>query len=238
MLTGQGDETVAVLAMKEGASDYLVKGNLTPVSLKKAILNCIEGKDSMKTVSNNLKIKPENQSSSPNWYKKKKAELISEIQLLKEKLESSSGIDPLTGLPNRTNMLDKLRYEKCRFERNRKPFSLIMADIDDFSVIHKSYDAKTANNILVQVGKFLDLNSRKQDVVSYWGKERFLLLLPDTELDGGTILIEKLCKKVEAREFSHSNQAIHITMSFRIGAYDGETMTIEDCIQEADECLL
>jgi diguanylate cyclase len=202
------------------------------------MLDCDEEKSSMRPVANDLKIKSGNTPSNPNWKRKKKAELISEIHLLKEKLESSYGIDSFTGLPDRKNMLDKLTYEKCRFERNKKPFSLIMADIDDFSVIHESYDAKTANDTLAQVGKLLDLNSRKQDVVSHWGKERFLLLLPETGLDGATILIEKLCKKVAAGEFSPPDQAIPISMSFRAGAYDDETMTIEDCILEADGCLL
>lgn len=205
------------------------------MNINRIIFDGVEEKGPMKTVANDLEIKTGGKSSSPNWNKKKKAELISEIQLLKEKLKSSSGIDPLTGLPDRNNMQDKLRYEKCRFERNKKPFALIMADIDDFSVILESYEAKTTNNTLAQVGKFLDLNSRKQDVVSHWNRERFLLLLPETGLDGATVLIEKLCKKVEAGEFYHLDQAI--TMSFRAGAYDDETMTIEDCILEADGCL-
>lgn len=185
-----------------------------------------------------MKIKSGNKSSGRNWNKKKKAELISEIQTLKEKLESSSGIDPFTGLPNRKNMLDKLHYEKYRFERNKKPFSLIMADIDDFSVIHESYDAKTTKDILAQVGELLDLNSRKQDVVSHWGRERFLLLLPETGLEGATVLIEKLCKKVETGEFPHPDEAVPITMSFRAGVYDDETIAIKECIEQADECLL
>ncbi len=175
--------------------------------------------------------------ASLHWNKKKRVELISEIHLLKEQLESSYGIDPLTELPNRTNMLEKLRYEKCRFERNKRPFSLIMADIDNFAIIQEAYDAKTTNSILTQVGKFLNLNSRKQDVVSHWGGERFLFLLPETPLDGATVLIEKLCKKVATGEFSHPGQSIPITMSFRVGTYDDETMTIEDCILEVDGCL-
>jgi diguanylate cyclase (GGDEF)-like protein len=237
MLTGQGDETVAVLAIKEGATNYLVKGALTPASLKGTILDCVERKNSPKPLAKNLPIQPANQPSSPNLRKKKKAELISEILLLKEKLESSYGIDPFTGLPDRKNMLDKLTYEKCRFERNKKPFSLIMANIDDFSVPHDSRDANATHGILAQIGKFLDLNSRKQDVVSYWGGERFLLLLPETGLDGATTLIEKLCRKVEAGEICHSDRANPITMSFRIGAYDDETVDIEECIEQADACF-
>ncbi|GJL78645.1 MAG: diguanylate cyclase response regulator [Nitrospinaceae bacterium] len=229
MLTGQGDETVAVLAMKEGASNYLVKGALTPASLKTNLFHCIKISGSANSVG---------ALSKADWNKKKKVELISEIQNLKEKLETSSGIDPLTGLPNRTNMLGKLHYEKCRFERNKKPFSMIMADIDNFSVIHQSYDARKVNEVMAQTGKFLDFNSRKQDVVSYWGKERFLLLLPETGLEGATVLIEKLCAKIESGGFPHPDQTIPVTMSFRAGAYSDETMEIEDCILEADGCLM
>ena len=191
----------------------------------------------MNTASSYLEIQPEISPSTTYWKKKKKADLILEIQTLKKKLKSSSGTDPVTGLPNRNYMLDKLRHEKSRFERNKKSFSLIMADIDDFSLIHESYGAKTANDTLARVGKFLDLNSRKQDVVSHWGRERFLLLLPETELEGATVLIEKLCKKIETGDFPHPDRAIPISMSFNIGVYDDETVAIEECIEQADACL-
>lgn len=234
MLTGQGDETVAVLAMKEGASNYLTKGVLTPASLKATILSCVDER-ALKKEQN---LNSGGNSSSSNLNKKKKVELISEIQTLKEKLNTSPGTDPLTGLPNRKSMLEKLHYEKCRFERNKKVFSMIMADIDDFSVIQKSYDTQKKNDIMAQIGKFLDQNSRKQDVVCYWGQERFLLLLPETGLEGATVLIEKLCKKIESDGFSHSEGSPPITMSFRAGAYDDASMSIEECIQEADKCLM
>jgi len=222
MLTGQGDETVAVLAMKEGARDYLVKDVLTPASLKRTILNCIEASE---------------KSARSNWGKRKKADLISEIQTLEKKLESSSGIDALTGLPNRTSMLQKLYYEKSRFDRNRKPFSMVLADIDDLNILCESHGPQAGNEIRVQVGKWLDFNSRKLDIVCYWAKKRFVLLLPETDLNGAGLFIEKLCVRVEQERFTLNGREISLTMSFSAGTYDDANLKIEDCIQQADECL-
>jgi len=223
MLTGQGDETIAVLAMKEGARDYLAKDVLTPASLKGTILNCIEGPG-----------KP----SAPDWEKKKKVDLISEIQTLEKKLASASGIDVLTGLPNRKSMLEKLHHEKSRFDRNKKSFSMVMADIDDLNILHDSHGLQAGKEILAQVGKWLDFNSRKQDIVCHWGKKRFVLLLPETDLEGAHIFIERLCAKAEQEKFTLSDREISLTMSFSCGAYDDANLKIEDCIQQADECLI
>jgi len=164
--------------------------------------------------------------------------LISEIQTLEKKLASSLGINALTGLPNRRSMLEKLHYEKCRFERNGKPFSMVMADIDDLNILRESHGPQAGNEILTQVGKWLDFNSRKQDVVCHWGKKRFVLLLPETDLKGASLFIEKLCKKVEQEKFTLHGREIGLTMIFSAGVYDNADLKIEDCIQQADECLI
>jgi diguanylate cyclase (GGDEF)-like protein len=223
MLTGQGDETVAVLAMKEGAKDYLVKNILTPASLKATILKCIDGSG-----------KP----STPDLGNKEKVELISEIQTLREKLESSLIIDALTGLPNRRAMLEKLRHEKYRFERNQKPFAMVMADIDDLYNLQESHGPKAGNEILTQVSTWLEVNSRRQDIICHWGKKRFVLLLPETDLGGASRFIEKLCAKVEQDKFTLNGSKMGLTMSFSAGVYDDANMNIEECIQQADECLI
>jgi diguanylate cyclase (GGDEF)-like protein len=223
MLTGQGDETVAVLAMKEGARDYLSKDILTPASLKGSILKSIV---------------PANQPAGSSWENKKKVELISEIQSLERRLASSQGIDTLTGLPNRRSMVEKLDYEKRRFERNGKPFAMVIADIDDLYSLCDQHGQEAENDILDQVGQWLDSNSRKQDIVCHWGKKRFVLMLPETELPGASFFIEKLCTKVESNDFTLNGQATNLTMSFSVGVYDNASLKIEDCVQQADEGLL
>jgi len=223
MLTGQGDETVAVLAMKEGARDYLIKDVLTPASLKGTILNCVEGSGKL---------------CGPEWDKKKKIDLISEIRSLKKRLAVSSGPDDAwTGLPNRQNMLERLHYEKFRFERNKQPFAMVMADIDDLTRLQASQGAEAENEILTQVGEWLNFNSRRQDIVCHWGKKRFVLLLPETGLGGASFFIKKLCAKVERDTFTLNGRDLGLTLSFSVGVYDDVNLKIEDCIQQADECL-
>jgi diguanylate cyclase (GGDEF)-like protein len=222
MLTGQGDETVAVLAMKEGARDYLSKDILTPASLKGTILKCLEGPG---------------KSSSVDWDKMKKVDLISEIQSLEKRLASSSGIDALTGLPNRRSMLEKLHYEKCRFERNQQPFAMVMADIDKLNTLCEAHGQETRNEILTLVSKWLDDNSRKQDIVCHWGNNRFVLLLPETDLAGVRLFIEKLCAKVEQDEFILNGRETGLNLNFSVGVYDDASLKMEDCIQQADECF-
>jgi diguanylate cyclase (GGDEF)-like protein len=222
MLTGQGDETVAVLAMKEGARDYLSKDILTPASLKGTILKCIAG--------------PE-KTSDLDLEKMKKGELISEIQSLEKRLASSSGIDALTGLPNRRSMLEKLHYEKCRFERNQQPFAMVMADIEELNSLSESHGQEAKNEILTQVGKWLDWNTRRQDIACHWGNKRFVLLLPETDSEGARLFIEKLCARVEQDKFMLNGQEISLSLSFSVGVYDDANLKMEDCIQQADECL-
>lgn len=222
MLTGQGDETVAVLAMKEGARDYLSKDILTPASLKGTILKCVTASE-----------KP----SDLDWGKMKKGELISEIQSLEKRLASSSGIDALTGLPNRRSMLEKLHYEKCRFERSQQPFAMVMADVEELDTLYRSQRQESKNEILAQVGKWLDWNSRRQDIACHWGNNRFVLLLPDTDSEGARLFIEKLCSKVEQDRFILQGQEISLSLSFSVGVYDDARLKMEDCIQQADECL-
>jgi diguanylate cyclase (GGDEF)-like protein len=220
MLTGQGDETVAVLAMKEGAQDYLSKDILTPANLKGTILKSLASS------------RPPARS---NWENKKKDELISKIQALEKKLAASTAIDALTGLLNRQSMLEKLDYEKCRFERNQKSFAMVIADIDDLYSLCDPYGQEAENEILIQVGQWLDSNSRRQDIVCHWGKRRFVLLLPETEIQGASFFIETLCEKIESNKFTLHGREINLTMSFSIGIYDNARLKIEDCIQQADD---
>jgi len=228
MLTGQGDETVAVLAMKEGAGNYLVKSHLTANSLKKALLDAVS--------TNGHEDTPWDARQDPNG--ERSNAMFQEIQILRKKLESAPGIDPVTRLPNRANMVEKIHHEKFRFERSHKPFSLIMADIDDFQSIQDILSSEATNHILAQIGRMLDTNSRKQDIVGRWGGGRFVLILPETDLNGAAVVLEKFCRLVELIKFDYQDRETLLTMSFKAGVYDDATVEIEQCIRLADEYLL
>jgi diguanylate cyclase (GGDEF)-like protein len=105
--------------------------------------------------------------------------------------KTGSRTDPLTKLSNRRDMLEKIEFERIRFERSKRPFVFILCDIDKFKNFNDEYGHKTGDFVLVSIAKLMLETMRKQDQVCRWGGEEFLLLLPETEFEGGGILAEK-----------------------------------------------
>ena len=159
-----------------------------------------------------------------------------DLEKAHRELELSANTDPLTRLLNRRGMADKLDNEKFRFERNKKPFSIVLCDIDHFKRINDNYGHDAGDYILREVANLLNAVSRKPDTFCRWGGEEFLALLPETDLKGGAILAEKLRTTIEEQQFVFNNNSIPVTLSFGLSEFD-ETMTIDTCIKMADRCL-
>jgi len=162
---------------------------------------------------------------------------VTELRGLKEKYEESSKTDHLTNLPNRRCMREKLEYEKFLFKRNKRPFVIFIADIDYFKKINDTYGHEAGDKVLVRVAQILKSNLRKTDGVCRWGGEEFLAMLPESGLQGGILLAEKLRSKIESEVFIYSTFKIAVTMSFGVSVYDHGTLDLNRCIKRADENL-
>ena len=143
-------------------------------------------------------------------------------------------------MSNRRNLLEKLNYEAKRFERNKKPFSIILADIDKFKSINDTYGHGGGDYILVEIANLLTRNSRDQDIVSRWGGEEFLILLPETDASGAKNLAEKYRQIINSHNFHFDENQISVTMSFGVNTMlnneESKNVT-ETVIKRADNCL-
>ena len=153
-----------------------------------------------------------------------------------KKLELLARTDPLTQLSNRRDILEKIKYEKRRFSRSEKPFAIIICDIDDFKSINDRFGHDTGDEVLKTLANIMCMNVRKQDTVSRWGGEEFLLLLPQTDIDGGLILAEKIRVKVKSKEFNFLGKNIHVSITMGLSIYK-ESKTIDETINQADQAL-
>jgi len=153
-----------------------------------------------------------------------------------ETLEIIATTDPLTTLLNRREMLKRMEYERVNFERNQLPFSIIIADIDFFKKVNDTYGHDCGDHVLASVADILKENARKQDSISRWGGEEFLLMLPETDSNGAAILAEKLRIKIGESIFSTDTAEVKITMTFGISVFKGNE-ALDKLISKADVAL-
>ena len=144
--------------------------------------------------------------------------------------------DPLTRLANRRRMRDLLDGERVRFQRKHAPFAVVIADVDDFKRINDERGHDCGDLVLVTIAQVLKEALRAQDSVGRWGGEEFLILLPDTDLDGAAVVAEKLRAAVEKASLAFDGQSLKVTMTFGIATHAG-TASVDDCVRRADEAL-
>jgi diguanylate cyclase (GGDEF)-like protein len=161
---------------------------------------------------------------------------IFERKRIEEKLAQAATTDSLTGLMNRGAMLDQLRYHVSRYSRNRISFVILLIDLDNFKDINDTHGHDVGDQVLKEVGEDLRRSTRSQDLVSRWGGEEFLILLPDTDLNGGRVLAEKVRKSAAEKGFSAGASALHLTVSIGVSEYR-EGLSLERCIKDADTAL-
>lgn len=151
-------------------------------------------------------------------------------------LEIVAMTDPLTGLHNRRAISEHLRHEAIRSERENVPFVILLADLDFFKEINDSRGHDVGDQVLVEMAVRLRSSVRAQDIVSRWGGEEFMILLPGTDLDGGLVLAEKIRRNVSDEPYYVGGKEIRLTASIGVSAFSPE-ITLDGCIRAADQAL-
>jgi len=184
----------------------------------------------------NLEIKIEERTAELVDLNSKLLQEISERKNAEAMLERAATSDPLTGILNRRAMLEQLKHQEARYHRNKDPFVILLIDLDHFKNVNDTYGHDAGDKALIEVAEHLLKNTRNQDVVSRWGGEEFLILLPDTGLQGGSVLAEKVRQDIQAHDFTAGEKSVRLTLSMGIAAYR-EGMTLTGCIKAADAAL-
>jgi len=166
-----------------------------------------------------------------------KSTRLAEIELRRanKRWERLAAIDDLTQLLNRRHMINRLESEMGRYKRNSKPFTLVLADIDDFKAINDLYGHDCGDFVLQNVSNMLRSCLRRQDLVARWGGEEFLILLPETGLHAGRLVAEKLRAKLGAKSLYYKGFKIDPTMTYGVSLYTGGS--IDRAITYADRAL-
>jgi len=163
------------------------------------------------------------------------AQIVS-MQYNMERLELISKTDSLTGLYNRRYIIEKLENEFINYKQTKKNFALILADIDHFKNINDSFGHDCGDQILKTVAKNLQDAVQEQGMVSRWGGEEFLILLPETEIEDARILADKIRKFIEEEIIEYNGIQVSITLTFGVTVNE-DYEKIDDTIKKADDAL-
>ena len=141
--------------------------------------------------------------------------------------------DRLTGVYNRVKLDDDIAYAIKRARRSDTPFSIILLDLDHFKQVNDSFGHVVGDMVLKAVSILVKKSIRDSDIVGRWGEERFLIICPDTEGEGGSVLAERLRLRIERTKFPEIG---HIQASFGVTAY-AEDNAPDTIIARVDQAL-
>lgn len=146
--------------------------------------------------------------------------------------------DMLTGLQNRRAIADQLAMAVARARRQGQVLSVLMMDIDHFKRVNDSYGHLAGDKVLQSVAQTLHSRLREQDQIGRFGGEEFLLILPDTSLDGALTLAEDLRAAVEGSPTTWEQHTIRVTISIGVwGGHISPADTADTVVGAADTAM-
>ncbi|HEY47770.1 MAG TPA: GGDEF domain-containing protein [Anaerolineae bacterium] len=160
---------------------------------------------------------------------------IDSLHAQREQLTDIALTDDLTNLPNRRHLIEQLEREFIRARRYRRPLSLIYIDLDGFKSINDRFGHLFGDEILRGTAIAMRAVLRSTDLLARIGGDEFSVLLPETNLEGGRRVANKLRKALTA--YSERLDPIIPSLSFcaGVGQLRREDKSIDDLIGRADE---
>jgi diguanylate cyclase (GGDEF)-like protein len=151
-------------------------------------------------------------------------ELAAEIEqrlVLESELRRLTLTDELTGVANRRGFDQALRHELAMADRYGRAVSLVAIDLDHFKRINDEHGHGAGDAVLMVVAAlFVEATRRDVDVVGRLGGEEFMILLPETRLDGAVLLAERIRLMLAAKPVAVGDAAIAVTASFGVREYE------------------
>lgn len=158
--------------------------------------------------------------------------LLDVIYALQTKMARLALKDELTGAYNRREMNARFAIAADRKKRYDAASSLMIIDLDHFKSINDTYGHAAGDRVLVELVDLLRSNCRRADEVFRAGGEEFVILLPDTSIDGATTLVDKIMKALRGRRLAD----LSVTASIGIAEIATDE-TVESWMSRADGAL-
>ncbi len=151
-------------------------------------------------------------------------------------LVEQARIDPLTGLPNRRALEERLRQEWARAQRHGNNLAFVMGDLDHFKTVNDTHGHQAGDAVLQEVAARIRAQCRSSDLPARYGGEEFAVLVCDEPAWKARRLAERCREAVEQMQTCHRSGNLRVTMSFGVSdnAAAGSPAAL---VRLADRCL-
>jgi diguanylate cyclase (GGDEF)-like protein len=162
---------------------------------------------------------------------------LQELQRTNQELGHLAATDPLTGADNRRRFMERVEVEIGRTARGGAPFSLLALDLDNFKSINDRFGHQVGDDILKSFVEICLDSIRPYDGVARVGGEEFMILLPQTSLEGAHVIAERLRSTVANSSFHGLPRSTVVTVSIGVSQSCRDGDTIEVILRTADQRL-
>jgi two-component system cell cycle response regulator len=230
MVTGENVANIAAEAIRQGATDYVVKTGdylfTIPLVVQKNLIVA-----NIKRENEKLRLEVE---AALAQVQDKNAQLEQSLK----KVEELAATDPLTGLYNRRHFGRVLEQLFAEAQRYRKDMACVMIDLDHYKQLNDSFGHQVGDELLILAGKVISANMRRMDIAARYGGDEFVVLLPHATAGDASLAASRI-----QEEFKHSSatllkRPIGVSMSIGIGSIGtGHPSTVDQLIASADAAL-
>ncbi|MBM4186888.1 MAG: EAL domain-containing protein [Gemmatimonadetes bacterium] len=145
--------------------------------------------------------------------------------------------DPLTGLPNRSLLRDRLQHALSLAKRRNRPIGLVFFDLDRFKRINDSFGHTVGDDLLVLVARRLQSILRPEDTLGRLGGDEFVVILEDLDDPGDARRVGDRIRQVLSAPMDVGSHLIRTTASVGVALADPARHTADDLLREADTAM-
>lgn len=167
----------------------------------------------------------------------KLSEDISEQKAMSKRLEFMAFHDPLTGLPNRAQLLTRIDHAITLAKREQKACALLFIDLDNFKVINDSLGHAAGDQLLIGVANRLRQQLREADSVARFGGDEFVILLSQLDSGDGAAVVAQKVLDALSEPFKVAAQDVFSGGSIGISVFPTDAEESETLVQHADAAM-
>ncbi|WP_415229909.1 putative bifunctional diguanylate cyclase/phosphodiesterase [Psychromonas sp.] len=148
-----------------------------------------------------------------------------------------ANFDPLTRLPNRAILKDRIEKEIARSDRRNSMLAMLLLDIDLFKEVNDALGHAIGDELLIEVARRLTSAVRKVDTVARLGGDEFVVLLSDIKDLSDVNLITRNILESLAQVYHLEHNSIQVTASIGIALYPHDNLCLKDLLKSADQAM-